>query len=739
MQTNNTQRWAEMGIYIVQASINKRPSRVKGNLSPYEAFYGKRLKNSPLEIISEDLLRLCKTEDGLLAACDLVSNGAKVSDEEIKRAIEEGDSRYDELQIAPNTLQTDNTKRVIDELSSQVQPKKVQRTTDNNGGLRKAVIPHQQVPFDIAKVPSTTVSRNSNRNTRSGAAASDITKVLKNLMTSRQSYKFAYPSLKCSCCFSGSHLLSIGDAAYVADCRNTKRWYDTDFISTFATLVAHHAHKTSSSESKIQLVHCSWPKSIPSSSECRDLPQTVETMVSVLLGCGHFCVLEFDLATRTIEVLDGLRFPLSTWKDHMVNILRRTNLIGRDEDLFLTTCNEELSQLHGAGGYSMDIDWTIKQGKFLPQLDSYNCGPIACLKIMHCFGKFDLDEPITAPSYRDFVMNYYENLLRQCEGDLRSISLLPINRNVDNMEIDQEPCGICQSVAPGHPMTTMTCCKQQLHALCAAEWLTTHQSCIYCRQEVTEISVDGAIIPFGTSSVVTMFESKVKQHLDLVSTPPSSSSRKSKNNTESTVTFKLNVHKSDIETDTAQMRATMFEAQKHSAILVNKRRSKTAYSQQLKVGDICNVRVEGNVRAATDSKNVPVMIISIMTSPTGKSVKYSVASRDGHLKETFPRDRLEHCPNLDEKLMEINVSKEGFKSGLEVHEASALYNVSGGGGSCGCEKLDCSKNNKCKCNKRGRYCTTKCHKGRGKNPNCKLCPPSPPPVDGNVCHPVTKK
>ena len=63
------------------------------------------------------------------------------------------------------------------------------------------------------------------------------------------------------------------------------------------------------------------------------------------------------------------------------------------------------------------------------------------------------------------------------------------------------------------------------------------------------------------------------------------------------------------------MRATMFEAQKHSAILVNKRRSKTAYSQQLKVGDICNVRVEGNVRAATDSKNVPVMIISIMTSP----------------------------------------------------------------------------------------------------------------------------
>ena len=83
------------------------------------------------------------------------------------------------------------------------------------------------------------------------------------------------------------------------------------------------------------------------------------------------------------------------------------------------------------------------------------------------------------------------------------------------MEIDQEPCGICQSVAPGHPMTTMTCCKQQLHALCAAEWLTTHQSCIYCRQEVTEISVDGAIIPFGTSSVVTMFESKVKQHLVL--------------------------------------------------------------------------------------------------------------------------------------------------------------------------------------------------------------------------------
>lgn len=126
-------------------------------------------------------------------------------------------------------------------------------------------------------------------------------------------------------------------------------------------------------------------------TECRVLSSEVKTIISVLHGHGHYCVLEIDITTRLIKVFDGLGFPLKTWTDHVINILRRCKMYSRYVDMFTTPVdsNDSQLQLHGPNGYDAELDYLMVVGKFLPQLNNFDCGPIACLKIMNAYGVFD--------------------------------------------------------------------------------------------------------------------------------------------------------------------------------------------------------------------------------------------------------------------------------------------------------------------------------------------------------------
>jgi len=128
----------------------------------------------------------------------------------------------------------------------------------------------------------------------------------------------------------------------------------------------------------------------------------------------------------------------------------------------------------------------------------------------------------------------------------------------------------------------------------------------------------------------------------------------------------------------------------------------------------------------------------VHVSPGGKSVKYSVASKHGSLEGKFERERLEHCPGLDMKMMSIDLNADGFRSKLQVHQASALFNKSGGGSFCKCEKRECSTNTNCTCKIYGRFCSSKCHKGRG-NPKVKfVCKLLPTPGNQLFCQVISK-
>jgi hypothetical protein len=64
--------------------------------------------------------------------------------------------------------------------------------------------------------------------------------------------------------------------------------------------------------------------------------------------------------------------------------------------------------------------WRLERGYFIHQMDGFNCGPIACLKLMELFGI------ITIPYPPDFYKNYnvcqivmaqWEKLLEYCDSN----------------------------------------------------------------------------------------------------------------------------------------------------------------------------------------------------------------------------------------------------------------------------------------------------------------------------------
>jgi len=171
------------------------------------------------------------------------------------------------------------------------------------------------------------------------------------------------------------------------------------------------------------------------------------------------------------------------------------------------------------------------------------------------------------------------------------------------------------------------------------------------------------------------------------------------------------------------LRIQAMEGQQQQARRVNAARGKE-FKEVLDIGDICLIRTDATIRAATDKVAICVKICTVRpyTSPTSQVTyyKYKVCTSDGYLKSYLPRTMLEYQSKLTAEIMGIDETKEGFLSELTVEEASSRSNVLGGSTVCRCS-TDCSKSTTCGCRKRGNFCNTKCHYGRGKNLYCQLC------------------
>jgi len=239
-------------------------------------------------------------------------------------------------------------------------------------------------------------------------------------------YQFVFPRLRCEdCCPWGSSGIPIGDEQYFHDCSYTKRWYDTQFISAFCSMVAHDAHLTPpklKSEKFPQMVLCPFPHAAVELNQTKKVKPGVTHLVATVFANLHYAVLKFTLEDKSISVYDGLNYKITTWTNHVVHILKKYSLasLKSRSKISYSQSTEGLPYSHTAQLVTITIGdeiWTMRNKYFHRQKDAFNCGPIACLKVMEIFGIIDEGEIENIRErkggYRVVVMSHFRDLIQR--------------------------------------------------------------------------------------------------------------------------------------------------------------------------------------------------------------------------------------------------------------------------------------------------------------------------------------
>jgi len=361
----------------------------------------------------------------------------------------------------------------------------------------------------------------------------------------RKEYMFLMPMLTCrQCCYpNGSVSISVGDNRYIESIRTTTNWYDGVFVSSFVQLASHYAHTTvnerfvgdTEAPDMPMVIHITFPRQQLQVAQCKKIPDGVTRVVGVMHDADHYAVLEIDLTSKQLIVYDGLNRDLIQWMDHIDCALKRCMRIpldaayvaNGDEPVLIKSGRREQVKIQG---YSLSYDysqqWRLVRGEFLKQVDSYNCGPIACVKILEMFNLVSLHEVRLAygiNSLRTMVANEWKRFLKSVNNDLivsvkkriprhetaavepmesvlstRNTTWLrttlaepPIsNATAASSEADETDYArlcFCCCDDPLMELTRTECCKQFVHRKCFIAHLQINSQCCYCHRAITDI------------------------------------------------------------------------------------------------------------------------------------------------------------------------------------------------------------------------------------------------------------
>ena len=216
-------------------------------------------------------------------------------------------------------------------------------------------------------------------------------------------------------------------------------WYDQGFVEGFIALVQHDAHMApppyKDEEKNIILRFASTPLQLIDEDYCKDLGPGVTHIVTPAHIPGHFALLYFDLQEFTVTVLDGLRVDIRKWERHIIytlKVCRLKPLDARPSSVTTTSTikkdNKDIVTRVMNISFKSDSDpdkawpeWIVTNDPSIRQVDGYNCGPIACLKVMEVFGILEaglLSVIEESDSHRDVVMNYYHERISKYNNDI---------------------------------------------------------------------------------------------------------------------------------------------------------------------------------------------------------------------------------------------------------------------------------------------------------------------------------
>jgi hypothetical protein len=261
---------------------------------------------------------------------------------------------------------------------------------------------------------------------------------------SAKEFKQICPTLTCrDCCrvgYNHKQVIMVYDKDYVESIHSSTKWWDGVFIGSFAQMTCHYTHSTINERCSTldstplpQVMHVTYSKQLITEVSFMRFPSDVTQLVSVINESLHYAVMEIDVPRKRIVIFDGMYQDMLQWMNHVVSSLKRARLIGINK-----TCNAkdtgELTEIPGrchqeavrlSQGYMLSFDvsqqWKLEQELFLRQVEGYNCGPIACTKILEIFGlvtEFEIHNAYGLGTIRNLVTEQWKCFLVRCNDDL---------------------------------------------------------------------------------------------------------------------------------------------------------------------------------------------------------------------------------------------------------------------------------------------------------------------------------
>ena len=381
-------------------------------------------------------------------------------------------------------------------------------------------------------------------------------------------YTFLMPTLECEhCCHPhGCFCLQVGDKHYIETITTTTNWYDGLFISTFAQLAAHYAHSTVALPERNmtypdvlpQLIHVTYAGGQVRLDQCSSLRADTTAVVAVCHERDHYAVLEINLTKKLIRIYDGLNMDLDRWFKHVFYALKRCMLCPLSATPQPIPDEPVLVKRHGRfakgsnksiQGYQIVIrdscvsyQWRYERGTFLRQVDGYNCGPIACVKILEMFGLATSDD--LALGYqmgrlRQVVKHYWDRFMDRCHKDMivRVRELLPMSippasttassqaatvisaavMASSKAEVDPNYLCFCYCDSPEMDILRLVCCQNTVHRQCYIAHLMNFTQCPYCRAVVDDVApfLECPSIPRSM-----IFDNSTHDNVNLMKSPP---------------------------------------------------------------------------------------------------------------------------------------------------------------------------------------------------------------------------
>ncbi len=125
----------------------------------------------------------------------------------------------------------------------------------------------------------------------------------------------------------------MGDEAYMHSITNTTNWYNGVFVSSFAQLAAHYAHRTKDMRADSPtlfklplLMHVTYPKQTLAPDKCKALPPEHTSGVALVRKGDHYAVLEIDTINKKVLVFDVLYQELTKWLEYVYSSMKRCKL-----------------------------------------------------------------------------------------------------------------------------------------------------------------------------------------------------------------------------------------------------------------------------------------------------------------------------------------------------------------------------------------------------------------------------